>query len=105
MHRIRTLRLSDSGNYSCSIENKFGTANEYVWYDVKPLELSVSIPNHHPYVAEENQPTFIIPCIVKSQSKFRQFQVKWFLNDTEILPDGNIYEVSFRFTNKRKENI
>lgn len=59
------------------------------------IPITITIPNDRPYVAEENQPEFIIPCIVQSQSKFRQFQIKWFLNDTEILPDGKIYNVSF----------
>lgn len=100
-YEIQTARLRDTGNYSCSVENKYGTSKKYVWYEVMALPLSVSIPNGRPFiVAEENQPEFIIPCVVQSQSKFRQFQVKWFLNDTEILPDGEIYNVSAIFSIK-----
>lgn len=93
-YEIRTTQLSDSGNYSCTVENKYGTSKQYAWYEIMALPLSITIPNGRPYVAEENQPEFIIPCIVQSQSKVRQFQIKWFLNDTEILPDGKIYNVS-----------
>lgn len=93
-YKIQTTRLRHTGNYSCSVENKYGTCKSYAWYEIVALPLSISIPNGRPYVAEENQPEFIIPCVVQSQSKFRQFQTKWFLNDTEILPDGKIYNVS-----------
>lgn len=104
-HEIRATRLRDSGNYSCSVENKYGSFNQYAWYEVRPLPLSVSIPNRrHGYVAEENQPRFTIPCIVKSPSKYRQFQIKWLLNDTEILPDGKIYNVSALLKTKQKLN-
>lgn len=97
-YEIKITRLRDTGNYSCSAENKYGTSKEYAWYEIMALPLSISIPNGRPYIAEENQPEFIIPCIVQSQSKFRQFQTKWFLNDTEILPDGKIYTVSVFFS-------
>lgn len=94
---IETAQLSDGGNYSCTVESKHGRAKQYAWYEILALPVSITIPNDRPYVAEENQPEFRIPCIVQSQSKFRQFQVKWFLNDTEILSDGKIYNVSFCF--------
>lgn len=97
-YQIQAAQLSDTGNYSCTVENKHGTTKQYAWYEIMPLPLSITIPNGRPYIAEENQPEFIIPCIVQSQSKYRnQFQVKWFLNDTEILSDGKIYNVSTCF--------
>lgn len=103
MHKIQTTRLSDRGIYTCCVENKYGSFEQYAWYEILPLPLLISIPNGR-YIAEENEPEFIIPCIVQSPSKSRQYQIKWFLNDTEILPDNKIYNVNNFSLIKRKKN-